>query len=842
MGANTSQYLPPEQLKHSDRIIEVSRKTVSSPFGYFVLMQVMMIMLPQLKDSYLYLQSSEHACKSILDHHAFVDVFGHLVDDADLHFGDFRSTEVATCDPMEVFCILGLLCSASARDKCEFLVSIHVDSRSKRLKGTGLFLLLRRITSGLHRVFGTPLMDNIALGAYVNTLISSYVDRNLFNLSNDCGGSGQEDGKVNTEDKESPWAYLVTNTSIRFTFEEIYQFLQDTTDTCQFMDHWEVFCSTCLAKNERWRAKNPVIALKDLLVAEVAKEQKQFSKLRELTTKSNPAVYQSCLARPRSSLWSYNVTGMMRESWFAPVPTINSDDLVYTALEHIILSDRTALPVFLEPKVPTSFNHTPKSILRKQAGGGKGGGGESSVFFPAEPRGTSSVGSSGFKASVVKPAGDNSSRGGSQFPYGSKTPRSQGITALATSAVYYGIVDLGTVLAWIAANCPDSLVSKVAADEAKRKERSQRDMEAHLLLTRGSTHNVNMHRKASNFMNGDCNNQSINNPSSERSGSTIRNMLSQGQSITPHGSRSSSTISIPNLGAIGRQESGGRGGATHWQATGERIAASSIHDALTILNNRTNPIHVGGASGSCPILQPDQFLYDLIFCVAQGHRNIPIAFQEDRPNIPSYIITDIEVVSFLCENAIEILGSLAKVQIKNCEFMRNAVCIPSTSNFGCALYTLACRQVDAAVILDNSGKFGGRFSIDVVKNIWFEWKKQVTSDPNSGSVTAPSALTNSVPRLSNHSSAVDQNSHDSLSLEELKIQYRDNKEYEVFDGTSGNVFSMYSCLLRPLKSCQDFGVKVTNFDHFINAEVHTDSESNRSDTDSDSSSEGPSSP
>jgi hypothetical protein len=820
------------------------------------ILQLMMIMLPQLRESYYYLVGSEHAHKSILDHDAFVDVFGHLVDDADLHFSDFRASEVATCDPMEVFCVMGLFCCDTIQNKFEFLVSMHVDHKSKRLKGSGFFLLLRRIVFGLNRVLGMPTVDTNTLAGYVNTLIAAYAERNIFAPApQGTDGTGVTDeAKVvmnDSPDKESPWSYLITNTSIRFTFEEIYQFFQDTTDTNQFLEKLSVFCSTCLSQNERWRAMHPMIALKDILIAEVSREATQFNSKASVSGGNTI----TCLNRPRNPLWGCNIANMLRESWFASMPMVFTDDLVYTALEHIILSGGNAVPVFSEPvnSKPSYVSfQTPKSTNKKQISrGGSGDGGP--AFFPPNNRSNSNNKSTPNTHSTI---------GGWRSPRGITSA-----SGLAT-ATYYGVLDLSSVLLWIALNCPETLVAKIAADELKRRDKCKRDLEQHLMLTKGISTPSNSssssagHRKPSEAVSANArgnhyHHESIilGSPMPPHLGSNNSSRSASINNLSDTAGRSGSKSNIPMLGALGRQDSGGRGGATHWQAIGERIAASTIADALNTLTTNNTILNTNSKHHamlhSPPVLQTDQFLYDLILCIARGYRSIPISFT-DQPSgggsgapHPNYVISDTEVVSFLCENAVEVLGGLAKVQIKNCEFMKYPVTIPNNMNLGCAIYSLACRGVDSAVILDNNGKIGGRFIGDhIVRNMWFEWKRQVLTTESRIFTSNRSLNTfssDTIPEGGTSSSGP----RAAVTLESLRQAYREQgNQYEVFDGSSNNVFSMYSCLLTPLKACQDFGVQIIDFERTINRGVGADnsdsddSENSNSDSDDDGSDDG----
>jgi hypothetical protein len=76
-------------------------------------------------------------------------------------------------------------------------------------------------------VLGMPTVDTNTLAGYVNTLIAAYAERNIFTPApQGTDGTGVTDeAKVvmnDSPDKESPWSYLITSTTMIFTCVDNY--------------------------------------------------------------------------------------------------------------------------------------------------------------------------------------------------------------------------------------------------------------------------------------------------------------------------------------------------------------------------------------------------------------------------------------------------------------------------------------------------------------------------------------------------------------------------------------------------------------------------------------------
>lgn len=179
------------------------------------------------------------------------------------------------------------------------------------------------------------------------------------------------------------------------------------------------------------------------------------------------------------------------------------------------------------------------------------------------------------------------------------------------------------------------------------------------------------------------------------------------------------------------------------------------------------------------ILQMDQFMFDVIDLVAQGHRCIPVAGSVQHPTTVTHVITDLDVAKFLRLNAQEVLGGLAHVAVEECGLMKRPLALRSDLNYGSALHLMAARNLDMAIVLDEDGKIGARISTDTIFALWLSWKQQ----SHRGGMPP--------------------------SLEMMKKSYEDGS-HVMFNGIAKS-YSIFSTLLSPLKHCESVGITVVNF-------------------------------
>ena len=777
----------------------------------------MLIRISQLQETYHYVCSTDLLRKNTLNLDEFVDVFGNLMDDAELHFSDFRFSELPICDSMEVFCTLALFSCDTMRNKVEFLFSLHTNRRSNKMKGTGLYLLLRRLFTAMSRILHLPTIDNITLSTLVNSMLTSYVERVGSNL-----GDMPSAAVLAAEENEDPLSYLISNNAIRFTFSQLYQYLQESQSACTFMDEISSFCSRSLSANTKWILQNPGLVLRESLAADINPKK---DKIASMDFVENPD--SKYILRARHPLWSFNVVDIMQESWFSATPSGSTEDHIFTILERLVLSDRRALPIFLDP--PTHHHHTTAANTPFAHGKSPAGSKKTPNQPTATPRGgffrsdghhhhevaatnnlAGSVSNVAAAATsfVSIPSIHTIQHQHQHSKHHNPNPKPAAAAGVILHPQFVGVVDFWTILAWLALNIPESLTNRVIAEETKRREQARRQYELDVALS-GIGSGLGHRHSSVDFQR-----------SASITNSNVGSMLSKQDLVLKAATAAS---------------------RTQWQFVGEAIASTSVKEAISgILTNGfitdaavnkqfLSPYNFNGfqshghghGHGLVPalkrselshksvgdahtdsVLQADQFLYDVVLLIAQGHRSIPISFHPDKPNTPSLVITDVEVVAFLRENAAEVLGSLAKITISKCEFMKKPVCIKPTANLGSALYTMACRNVDTAIILDSNGKIGCRLSSDIVKKIWMNWKLQMSSEQPLNNIN------------------------------ELKEMYASGS-YSISNGSSGCVFSMFSCLLAPIRSCEDFGIHVINFDKFVNDSHNNNNSSDDEDSDND---------
>lgn len=224
-----------------------------------------------------------------------------------------------------------------------------------------------------------------------------------------------------------------------------------------------------------------------------------------------------------------------------------------------------------------------------------------------------------------------------------------------------------------------------------------------------------------------------------------------------------------------------------WEDFGNSVASSSIRQLIEK--------HSSIEESKPQILLTENYLYDLIYLIAQGHRSIPIATSKLFPNKVTYVLSDVDVAQFIFKNCNEILGKLMRLPVQKTHLMKKVLSIKCDTKVGTAIYSMVSHGVDIAAIIDEHGKICGRLSSDVLNKLWLSWYQQYIHDPD-------------------------------ISIEEVMASYNQNnfKSYSSKDNATKHV--VFAKLLSSLKTCELLHLKY--FHEVMNKEIDLDEDDDES--------------
>ena len=137
------------------------------------------------------------------------------------------------------------------------------------------------------------------------------------------------------------------------------------------------------------------------------------------------------------------------------------------------------------------------------------------------------------------------------------------------------------------------------------------------------------------------------------------------------------------------------------------------------------------------------------------------------------------------------------------------------STYGTACELMATKRIDSAIISDSKGRFGGRFRIDSICNLWWEWRKLshylAHNNQSIGSSYSSTISKATVPPILNLQSMQDNYAVRNYTLETIKTLSDPTylPDSALFNGTTYKVFDV---LLKCVTSCNHIGVYYEDFD------------------------------
>ena len=237
---------------------------------------------------------------------------------------------------------------------------------------------------------------------------------------------------------------------------------------------------------------------------------------------------------------------------------------------------------------------------------------------------------------------------------------------------------------------------------------------------------------------------------------------------------------------------------SQWQDFGKIVANSTIRQ---LIDSQKSNIQT-------KLVLTENYIYDLIYMIAQGQRSIPVATSKLFPSKVTYVISDNDIAQFMLKNANELLGKLMRLQIQKTNLVKKAATISCNTKLGNAICNMTNRGIDVAAVIDEKGKICGRFCSEIVNNLWLTWYQQNVQD-------------------------------ESITFNEVITAFNNNN-FKAYDSKDAAVkFNVFSKLLAPLKNCDGI-VTLKYFDEVMNKQIdveedddsYVSSSSSYSDTDS----------
>jgi hypothetical protein len=198
-----------------------------------------------------------------------------------------------------------------------------------------------------------------------------------------------------------------------------------------------------------------------------------------------------------------------------------------------------------------------------------------------------------------------------------------------------------------------------------------------------------------------------------------------------------------------------------------------------VLNGKFNaPLYSLSSFSRATQFTYDQFIFGAIFCFANGVTAIPLTLPGSSKQ--TLVITCKDVIKFIIDHSTELLGSIKSASVVSSGLLKQASTVTSSRNFGSALYILASRKVDSALVLDEDSKICGVVTTQAILKIWWLWVQQ----------THPRG--------------------ELLALEDLKADYLqgvyqpyDPEAFTLYNSVS---FLTFSILMTPLNMCDEIAM------------------------------------
>jgi hypothetical protein len=314
----------------------------------------------------------------------------------------------------------------------------------------------------------------------------------------------------------------------------------------------------------------------------------------------------------RNPLWNFVVMDLAEESWLDEMPSLSSEDGMFHVIEEMVLSKRTSLTIFKKREYLGQRNSQRNSSIKQLV---------------------------------------NISR-----------------RVIELKKELFAIVDLFTIMLWIAECCPESMKLKALLEE--QVERKNCDDTNNTMIE-------DMDRVVP---------------------SIVMPLINYGRLIHIFSDLYMKIeIEKDYLNDILFAEARDKREGEFWGCVGECFAYSTVRDAVNgkFLLNAPFPVSASeGNANDCvdnkyenrDVLQSDNYIYHVIERVARGYRSIPVAESSSSYSATTHVISRQSVVAFLRTHAAVMFGENMFTPIVATGLMKKPLCISGQEPLGMDIY------------------------------------------------------------------------------------------------------------------------------------------------------------
>ncbi len=330
---------------------------------------------------------------------------------------------------LDVFYIFTMFCDAGIREKLYYLCAINTDMdvTSSHLRLDALQLMIYRILQAVANVCRITVPPREDVYSFLDYSIKQFMERNASVAAasaqqlvpHTSGKHSNQSGKHQSNSAKysnSTQANLQSNQPINkpdinnsnqskgFSFRDFWQWCQDVNQISTYLDAIDSLCRVVMMNVDRSYKGRQYMVLRNSVLnssfsigsGSIKDSNRLQQTLREIVTHLQQEDMTTLAFQHRHPTWQYSFRDMVNEHWFGEfITTTTVEDKTFTALEHMILSNRKAIPVFAHPNVITNMN-TALSAAHAAAGtAGAGAGAGTSVS------GSDAGGPTGLASSLV---------------------------------------------------------------------------------------------------------------------------------------------------------------------------------------------------------------------------------------------------------------------------------------------------------------------------------------------------------------------------------------------------------------------------------------------------------
>ena len=684
--------------------------------------------LTQISESYQYYrQSQEYQTHTpTLSLAGFEEIFGQLFPDPSLHFYHLQhNNSVGYIVIVDVFYILTLFCDASNEEKLYFLCNINHDLDLNNLRIDALQLMFYRILQAMTIVFQYPSSGGVSgnqdggnsisssaaipprddVYSFLEHSIKQFQDRNRVANANNPYYTMQYNTQGSSE----------YGTTRPFSFHDFWQWCQDVNQISTYLDAIESICSIVIASVDRsykgrqyMILRNSFFNLSSMTKAtENAAEtnatttstalQNSLQKALQVVEEQESFTIKHCANYHRHPLWKYTLQDLVSEHWFEDMHTQTTlDSKVFTCLEHMMLSHRHVMPVFVpqghNPLNPTSANGIPGMPASSghrfsTMGANSNRSSVSMTPFSSSPNRTSistftpkgnNPNPNPFSEALATPTMQTPGNPRSSVSTKGGTPN-QNNNNNAPETIQHpvhrmellSVIDIATVLSWLVICMPSSVLDAYRQQE-EDKEAAIRSKRASFDLStskKRSTAMILASLRASNPL------ESMVDQEEEEEGGDIEGDAEageeEGEIDDQNGDQGyedldgdNPRIVLPSMIRFKQRNKNVHNFRNQWQTVGHVVANSSL---LSIFQAETYAhLHRRYDTTSLfhHVYYVHQSIYNVITLIANGYKYIPIGINNrnhgsaitSAPNKLLHILEPYEIATFLFENYDEVFN------------------------------------------------------------------------------------------------------------------------------------------------------------------------------------------